>query len=815
MDKPENIDKELSDAKLELQQINARRDEIQRKIDFLKAKHESAKTCVKEKTSFSESEKIMLFRSLFKGREDVYPRRFESRKTGKSGYQPACGNEWVPGICRKPKVKCAECEHRKLLAVTDTTIRNHLLGQDNTGKDFTIGVYPLLENETCWFLAADFDKKDWAPDVKAFAETCRKLKVPVAIERSRSGNGAHAWIFFSEPIPAVIARQMGTHILTETMEQRPELGFDSYDRFFPNQDTLPQGGFGNLIALPLQAKPRRDGNSVFIDDNLLPFPDQWQFLAGIQKMMVQDVTGLAKNAIKNGRVTGVKMIVEEDDDPPWEQPPSRKRKEKPLTGAVPEKLDIVLENQIYFPKKQLPSSLKTRLIRIAAFQNPEFYKTQAMRLPVYNKPRIISCSEEFPEHIGIPRGCADDIAQLLISLKIKFNVDDKRNFGKRHDFSFTGELRLEQQDAVNAILPYDLGVLSASTAFGKTVVAINLLAQRKVNTLILVHRVQLIDQWLARLQSFLEIPSDLIGVIGGGKRNLKGIIDVATIQSLVKKGVVDDVVADYGHIIVDECHHLSAFSFERVARQCKARFFLGLSATPSRKDGHHPIIFMQCGPIRFKVCDRKQAAERPFQHRVVVRETDIQLPDDLKQETTRTTIHQIYALLIADQARNDLIVNDILSALRQKRSPVVITERKGHLNYLFSRLDGKVKNLIVLKGGIGKKALRSIIQLLKDIPDDEERVLLATGKYLGEGFDDARLDTLLLTMPVSWKGTLSQYAGRLHRLHDRKTEVIIYDYADLEIPVTARMFQRRCEGYKAIGYEINDSNTHQPLLLPQ
>ncbi len=519
----ENIEKELSDAELELRQINVKRDEIQRKINFLKAKRKSAGTSGKGKASFTESEKIALFRSLFKGREDVYPRRFESRKTGKSGYQPACGNEWLPGVCRKPQVKCADCEHRKLLAVTNTTIRNHLLGRDDTGKDFTIGVYPLLENETCWFLAADFDKKDWEPDVKAFAETCRKLKVPVAIERSRSGNGAHAWIFFSEPVPAITARQMGTHLLTETMEQRSELGFDSYDRFFPNQDTLPQGGFGNLIALPLQAKPRSDGNSVFIDDNLLPFPDQWEFLAGIQKMKPQEVSELTENAIRNGRVTGVRMIVEEDDDPPWEQPPSRKRKEKPLTGAVPEKLDIVLENQIYFAKEQLPPSLKTRLIRIAAFQNPEFYKTQAMRLPVYNKPRIISCSEEFPEHIGIPRGCADDIAQLLVSLKIKFNVDDKRNFGKRHDFAFRGELRPEQQRAVNAILPYDLGVLAASTAFGKTVVAINLLARRKVNTLILVHRVQLIDQWLARLQSFLEIPADHIGIIGGGKRNPKSL----------------------------------------------------------------------------------------------------------------------------------------------------------------------------------------------------------------------------------------------------------------------------------------------------
>jgi superfamily II DNA or RNA helicase len=597
------------------------------------------------------------------------------------------------------------------------------------------------------------------------------------------------------------------------MENTPGIGFDSYDRFFPNQDTLPQGGFGNLIALPLQAKPVQVGNSVFLNDEFNPFPDQWKYLASIRKMTLEDVKQIANKALRLGRVTGVKIVPEEDDDVPWGQPPSRKKKERPLNISFKGKLDIVIENQIYLPKDRMPSQLKTRLIRIAAFQNPEFYRAQAMRLPVYNKPRIISCSEDFPKYIGLPRGCAEELALMLISLKIPYEVADKRNPGTGHDFSFKGELRDEQEKAVNALIPHDIGVLSASTAFGKTVVGAYMIAKRNVNTLILVHRVQLLEQWRVRLESFLGITLKEIGVIGGGKHNPQGIIDIATIQSLCKKGVVNDIVGKYGHVVVDECHHLSAFSFELVARQCKAKYFLGLSATLTRKDGHHPIIFMQCGPVRYRVSDRKQAAERPFAHRVIVRRTNLRLPDELKESDKAIPIHQIYSLLISDKDRNEMIISDILETLRLNRSPVVITERKKHLEYLSERLKGVVKNLVVLKGGMRKKEQRFANERLSEIADTEERIILATGRYLGEGFDDARLDTLFLTMPISWKGTLSQYAGRLHRLFHMKKEVQIFDYADLNIPVTTRMFNRRCNGYKAIGYEIEDNVKHQPLLV--
>ncbi len=445
--------------------------------------------------------------------------------------------------------------------------------------------------------------------------------------------------------------------------------------------------------------------------------------------------------------------------------------------------------------------MRNRLIRVAAFQNPEFYKAQAMRFPTFGKPRIINCCEDFPKHIGIPRGCLEEIISLLESLKIKVRLIDERFHGKPIDVKFIGRLRPEQEKAAEAMLNSDTGVLSASTAFGKTVIAAYLIAKRGVNTLILVHRRQLLDQWVARLSSFLELDPKKIGQIGGGKRKPSGVIDVAIIQSLSRKGAVDDIVGEYGHLVVDECHHISARSFEIAIRQCKARYVTGLSATVIRKNGHHPIIFMNCGPVRYKVDDRKQADRRPFNHKVIVRSTNFQIPETLINKES-LMIHELYAALIVDEKRNQMIVEDVVKAVNEGRIPVVLTERREHLEKLKSLLSSRVENIFVMKGGMGKKQRKTLAEEMKAV--DDERVILATGRYLGEGFDDPRLDTLFLTLPVSWKGTVAQYAGRLHRLHDMKTEVIIYDYADLNVPMLAKMYGRRVSGYKAIGYEINE-----------
>ena len=749
----------------------------------------------------SAADKIALFRSFFQGREEVYPRRFENRKTKKSGYAPACANEWVRGVCEKPKIKCFDCPHRRFLPVTDEVIQWHLLGTDRSGHDFVMGIYPMLLDETCFFLAADFDKKTWQEDAVAFLKTCHQMNLPAALERSRSGQGAHVWLFFTEAIPATLARRLGSHILTETMEQNPGMGLDSYDRFFPNQDTLPKGGFGNLIALPLQKKARCSNNSLFIDENLVPFEDQWAFFATLRKADRLEVERIVEDAEAKGRIVGVRLDIQEEDDPtPWKRPPSG-RGPVPIIENVPEKMELVLGNEIYIDKNVLSPPLKNRFIRLAAFQNPEFYQAQAMRLSVYDKPRIIGCAHDYPNHLGLPRGCLDDISQLLSDLKIKYTIRDELYDGQPLVTSFCGHLRPEQEVAAQAMLQSDIGVLSATTAFGKTVIAAWLIAQRQVNTLIIVHRKQLQDQWLERLSSFLDIPRKSIGQIGGGRNKPTGLIDVATIQSLVRKDVVNDLVANYGHIIVDECHHLPAVSFENVIRLAKARFIAGLSATVVRKDGRHPIVTMRCGPIRYRVNAKEQAVLRPFEHTVLVRPTNF-CPTKSANQDLRIQFQNLYSELIADTHRNRLICDDIIQTVQKGRFPIVLTERTEHLDSLFELLESKVQHVIILRGAMGRKAIKQAMDHLKTVPEGEGRVLLATGGFIGEGFDDARLDTLFITLPVSWKGTIAQYLGRLHRLHDLKKEVQVYDYADLAVPMLERMFNRRCRTYESIGYKI-------------
>lgn len=696
-----------------------------------------------------------------------------------------------------------DCPNRRFLPVTDGVIRQHLTGFDADGREFVMGIYPMLLDETCFLLAADFDGENWSDDATTVRETCRQLSIPCALERSRSGNGAHLWLFFEEAVPAVLARKLGAYLLTETMERRPEIGLRSYDRFFPNQDTLPKGQLGNLIALPLQKQPRDRVNSVFLDDSLVPHADQWAFLAAAGKISRTEAERIVRSAeVAHGHAVGVRLVPwDEAADAPWTVPPSRRPTAPTVAGSLPQSIEVVLGNEIYIAKEGLPPALRNRLIRLAAFQNPEFYRAQAMRLPTFDKPRVISCAEDHPHHVSLPRGCMADVRELLTELGIKTALQDQRNAGVPLEVTFQGELRPQQQAAVKALAAHDDGVLAATTAFGKTVVAAWMIAKRGVNTLVLVHREQLMEQWVERLATFLGIPAKSIGRIGGGRKKPTGLLDVALIQSLVRKGVVNDCVGNYGHLIVDECHRLPAPSFEQVARRAKAKFFLGLSATVTRKDGHHPIIFMHCGPVRHRVDAKQQAVAQPFSHSVFVRPTAFRQAAGPNPDA-RVEFHDLYDALIADESRNRLIVDDVLDAVQDGRSPVVLTERTEHLKTLEKDLSPRVPHLCVLRGGMGKKQLRSTLAALATVPAGEARVLLATGKYIGEGFDDARLDTLFLTLPVSWRGTIAQYAGRLHRLYDAKKEVRIYDYADLNVPMLARMFDRRCNGYEAIGYAI-------------
>ncbi len=539
------------------------------------------------------AQKITLFRDLFRGREEVFPRRWENARSGQAGYSPVCRNEWARGVCGKPEVKCGECPNQAFVPFDDDVLRSHLTGKSaGNSIDFTAGIYPMLPDETCWFLAADFDKKSWQKDVAAFRDTARAKGVPVAIERSRSGNGAHAWIFFNEPVSAAEARRLGSLLITATMERCPDIGFDSYDRFFPSQDTMPAGGFGNLIALPFQSRPREKGNSVFVDDDFRPYDDQWAYLSEIGRLSRNELLSLVAEAATAGQIFAVQLPSTEEDDEPWTALPSRRSKEPAIESVLPELVEVVLGNQVYIDRTDLPPILVNRIARLAAFQNPEFYTAQAMRLSTFGKPRVISCAKLFSKHVALPRGCLDDLLRLLADVGVKAKLRDERQQGRPLETQFLGELTAEQKKAAAALLKHETGVLAATTAFGKTVVAANMIAARGRNTLVLVHRRQLLEQWVARLQAFLDIPANEIGVIYGGKKKPTGIIDIALMQSLVREGVVSDLVADYGHVVADECHHLSAVSFEAIAQQAKARFVLGLSATVTRKDGHHPIIFM-------------------------------------------------------------------------------------------------------------------------------------------------------------------------------------------------------------------------------
>jgi superfamily II DNA or RNA helicase len=802
----DDIDREITALKDRLTALDRERSKLADRLSVLEhsrvrepANHQLSRLAARVTAASPTADKIALFRSLFRGREEVFPRRWENPKSGKSGYSPACRNEWVRGVCGKPQVKCGECPNQAFVPFGDDVIRSHLTGKAaGNSADFTAGIYPMLPDETCWFLAADFDKKSWEQDIVAFRDTAKAKGVPVAIERSRSGNGAHAWIFFKEPVAAIDARRLGALLVTATMERCPDIGFDSYDRFFPSQDTMPAGGFGNLIALPFQSRPRENGNSVFVDDDFHPYEDQWAYLSEIGRLSRGELLSLVSEAAGAGQIFGVQLPSTDEDDAPWAATPSRRKKEPPIEGPLPDAVEVVLGNQVYIDRSKLPPALVNRVARLAAFQNPEFYAAQAMRLPTFGKPRVISCAELFSKHIALPRGCLDDLMGLLGDVGVTAELRDERQQGQPLAARFLGELTSEQNDAAAALLKHETGVLAAATAFGKTVVAARMIAARGRNALVLVHRRQLLEQWVARLRAFLDIPAGSLGVIRGGKRKPTGMIDVALMQSVVQRGVVSDLIADYGHVVVDECHHLSAVGFEAIARAAKARYVLGLSATVTRKDGHHPIIFMQCGPIRHRVDARKQAATRPFDHKVIFRRTEFRLPQHRPDE--KPAIQELYAKLAQDPARNDLIFDDILLALEDGRSPVVITERKDHLDMLAGRLSKFAKNVVVLRGGMGTRRSRAASDALGIISDSEERVLVATGRYLGEGFDDARLDTLFLTMPISWRGTLSQYAGRLHRLHASKRDVVIYDYVDENEPMLMKMATKRESGYRSLGY---------------
>ena len=763
------------------------------------------------------SEKIELFLSYFTGREDVYAERYVS-KAGKPGYAPVCNNIWKPGCLKLSgkKANCKRCPTHDFTLYNASVVRKHLEG------DITVGLYPNYPDETCRFLAFDFDGKEYDQedlrrDVTVVREVCSAKNIDVALERSRSGNGIHLWIFFSENIPTKTARKLGSSLITYATGINHKIPFRTYDRMFPTQDTLIDDGLGNCIALPLQKAPRAENNSVFVDEQFVAYDDQWRYLSNIKKYSLEEVEAFTRQLAPTGELGYLHRDAE--DEKPWE---SNKPEQKLTRFDFPDTVRVVYANMLYIEKAGIASSALNALKRMAAFSNPEFYRNQAMRLSTHDKPRIISCSEETEQYLCLPRGLRKEVVELLESNGVNVQLSDEANGGRSIDVLFCGELRDEQQQAADALLSYDNGILSAATAFGKTVISAYVIAEKKVNTLILVHRGSLLSQWIDRLNSFLLINDEpmieltpkgrkrkklKVGQIGGGKNNPSGIIDVAMMQSLVSKDVVRDIVKDYGMVIMDECHHGSAFSFEQILKATNARYIYGLTATPTRKDGHHPIIYMHCGKIRYRVDAKAQAEARPFEHFVIPRFTRFRKPAHRIDGKWSPGI--AYGDIQSDELRNDLIIQDVVAAVEQGRNPIILSERVEHVKHIAAQLKPYMKNVIPLTGGGSQKESREVLNLVTDVPEDEPVVLVATGRYIGEGFDLPRLDTLFLTMPISWKGTLQQYAGRLHRTYEGKNEVQVYDYVDVHDEMLEKMYQKRLRGYAGIGYKTK--GTPQPL----
>ena len=798
----EGLDRAIAVTEAELADLDMRRAAVVGRLSALTQQRLSSCAAASDvdgpSAGWSAVRKVELFRSLFRGRDDVFAVRWENASTRRSGYAPRCVNEWKRGVCEKPRVRCGACPNQAFVTLDSAELRGHLQGHQ------IVGVYPLLADETCWLLAIDLDGEGWPDDVAALRRAAKRIGVVPAVERSRSGKGAHVWFFFASPVSASKARELGELLLTLAMADSPSLGMDSYDRLFPSQDTLPAGGFGNLIALPLQHTARQSGNSLFVDERCEPYTDQWAFLESLPRISPERF----EQVLAEARVTEHRLGLAEPQShahAPWK--PSQPLAARLAGIDLPAAVSATLAQRLYVDRAMLPAPLFDAIRRLAVFANPVFSERQAMRLSTGLTPRVIACFEDLADHLALPRGCLNDLKALLDDFGIALQLTDERAEGTALAAAFTGTLTVPQARAVAELAAVDIGVLCAPPGAGKTVMGVRLIALRRRSTLILVHRKPLVEQWAARLREFLDVDPQSIGTLGGGRSKPSGVIDVATVQGLARAAPDAGTLGRYGHVIVDECHHVPAVSIERLLGSCPARYVTGLTATPYRRDGHQPIISMQCGPTRHVM---RSSSTGLGALRVVRRDTGFD-PSGLPPDPG---IQEVYSALVADSERLELIVADTLALLAEGRAPIVLTERRDHLERLVERLSEHVPGLVSLHGDVTPRRRRESLERLSRLSADEPRLVLATGRFIGEGFDDPRLDTLLLAMPIAWKGTVVQYAGRLHRPHPAKSDARIYDYVDVSVPVLRRMFAKRAKTYRAMGYTTHSDAPPVGLPLP-
>ena len=778
---------------------------------------------------------VQYFYHLFKGRNDVYSKRSgkANKKTGKHGYYTQCWNFWKDGICLKkdnPQFHCGECQNRQYKELTGQVLYEHLLGIKEDASD-VVGLYPMFPDETINFLVFDFDCHDdlnggddganidleWVAEVNAFRKICENNEVPILVERSRSGKGAHIWIFFEKPILASIARRFGTALLTQGAESVNMRSFKYYDRMLPAQDHISlntktgKPGLGNLVALPLQGQALKLGNSAFIDENWNAYPNQWECLKEVKKLSSETV----EERIKEWSAEGILGVLSNDfeadteganDTKPWKKGNQALHKEDVSTIV-----EIVIADKVYISTESMKPRMQNGLRRIAAFSNPDFHKKAAMGLSTKGIPRIVFCGYDDAGYICIPRALLDSVIDRFKEVNISFTLIDKRCTGTPLDVSFNGTLYEEQMRGAKAILEHDNGILAATTSFGKTVVGVYMIAQRKTNTLILVHNTEIQKNWIEDLNKFLNINAELpeyqtktgrvkkrksiIGKLYTGHNSMTGIIDVAIFSSLGRGAEIDPIIEQYGMVIMDECHHGAAQTVEDVIGSAKAKYVYGLTATPKREDGLEKKVFMQFGPIRFRYTAKERAEKQGIDHFVYPRFTRLVSTSDIK-------VTEANRAVIECESRNEQIIADVENCIQNGRTPLVLTKYKEHAEILYQRLQGKADHIYLLQGGGSRKAKDEMRLQMRAVPDAESIVLVAIDKYIGEGFNFPRLDTMMLTMPAASEGNIEQFAGRLHRDYDTKTEVIIYDYVDSHIRVLEKMYHKRLRIYKKIGYEI-------------
>lgn len=711
----------------------------------------------------SPAEKIALFRALFSGRDDVFALRWQNDRTGKSGWSPAVVGGWANS--KRPD--------RSYEPVTDAVIERHLAGE------IAAGLYPLLRDDRCRLLACDFDGGSWALDALAYLDACRTAGLPAVLERSRSGDGGHVWIFFSGPVAAADARKVGAAMLRRAMASRAEIDLASYDRLFPSQDVMPKGSFGNLIALSLQGDCRRRGTTVFLDPSTLdPYDDQWAFLSSLSLASPEALRSIADS---------VRPLPVGGDAVEWE----RQRDSQPAPALV----HATLAGMLSIERIGLPAWLLAQLKHLASLHNPKFYENERLRLSNHATPRLIRCYVEELDALHLPRGLLDAARKVIESAESELLLDDQRNRPAALDVSSAITLTPVQQAAVDALAAHDHAVLVAPTGSGKTVIACALIAAHRVPTLILVDRTPLVEQWKSRLMEHLGLDRRQVGRVAATAR-ASGIVDIATLQAIARRPDAAAVFDGYGMVIVDECHHLPARSFELAVRDARCRRWVGLTATPYRRDGLEAIITMECGPVRHEITLADTAAAN-LARRLYVHETRC---------TAGTgeiaAIQDVFRALVSDEARTRQIAGDIAAAVGDGRNVLVLTQWTEHLDALAAFLEQGGVTPLVLKGGVGKKARAAVIEQLNAAAAPSGKLLLATGSYLGEGFDSPSLDTLFLAFPLAFKGRVVQYIGRILRTTDTKTDVEVHDYLDPG-PVFRKMHSKRLATYATLGFDTD------------